>query len=419
MSSLKQVTLDFMHRRLKGPVKTLYRRPVVELARAWRSGPLQASFIGVTGSAGKTTTKDLLLATLAQRHRCVGNSDSNNELYNVARTLLAVRPGTQFCVQELGLDQPNRFSAMLRLLRPHVGIVTTIGAEHFSAFRSLDAIAAEKGQLIESLPPGGLAVLNADDPQVSAMARRTRARVVTFGVRGSADYRAEVLQASWPERLTLRVSHGAESARIDTQFCGAHHAVNVLAAVAAAHSLGASFDDAVAGIGAYEPMLGRLSVQHTRAGITFIRDDLKAPAWSLDAAWQFMREARASRKIVVLGTISDYTQTARSIYRRAVVAAQEVSDQVVLVGEFAPRRAQRWRDLQPGRLHGFETAREAAAWLRTCVQPGDLVLLKGSLGADHLARIAQSLDQAVGCWRRRCPRIIFCDHCRLLRQPAA
>jgi len=416
MISAPAAVLDFIHRDVKRAAKKLYHPPLIEIARWWRGQLTHPRFIGVTGSAGKTTTKDLLRATLAQRFRSVSSVDSNNQLYNIARTLFTVSPRTQFCIQELGLDEPNGFSPMLALLRPQVGVVTNIGKDHLKSFHSLAAIATEKGKLIEQLPTSGLAVLNADDPHVKAMAQHTQARVVTFSLAGAADYRAEVLESRWPARLSLRISHGTESTRIDTRLYGAHHAVNVLAAVAAANALGATFDDAIKAIGTYEPMLGRLSVQRTQRGVTFIRDDWKAPAWSLDSVWQFMRDACASRKIAVIGTISDYAGDSRAAYRHAVIAALASTDHVLLVGGHGPRRAARWRDLKPGRLHGFATVRAAVDWLDTFVQSGDLVLLKGS-AVDHLARIALSMDQKVGCWRQRCPRYIFCDHCRLLRHP--
>ena len=416
MISTPDAVMDFIHRDLKGAAKKLYHPSLIAIAHWWRSRLAQPRFIGVTGSAGKTTTKDLLCATLAQRFRSVSSVDSNNQLYNIARTLFTVSPHTQFCVQELGLGQPNGFSPMLALLRPQVGVVTNIGKDHFKSFRSLAAIATEKGKLIEQLPPSGLAVLNADDPHVNAMAQHTQARVVTFSLTGAADYRAEVLDTRWPARLSLKISHAAESTRIDSRLYGAHHAGNVLAAVAAAHALGATFGDAIEAIGAYEPLLGRLSAQGTQRGVTFIRDDWKAPAWSLGYVWQFMSDACASRKIAVIGTLSDYPGDSRTAYRRAVTAALASTDHVLLVGEHGPRHAVRWRDLKPGRLHGFATVRAAADWLDTFVQSGDLVLLKGSAGVDHLARIALSMDQKVGCWRLRCPRRIFCDHCRLLRR---
>jgi len=409
---------DFLDKDLKRAAKALYQPPLIELARRWRPWLAHTRFIGVTGSAGKTTTKDLLHAALARRHRTVKSEDSLNQLYNVARTLLKVRPRTtQFCVQEVGLNRPGVIHEMAELLRPHVGIVTIVGTDHLSNFLSREAIATEKGRLIEWLEPSGIAVLNADDPLVTAIARRTAASVVTFGFGPDADFRGEVHEARYPASLALEVRHRGSTTRIHSRLYGEHHAVSALAAFAAAVSVGADAQDAAVGIGTCEPMLGRLSVHPTRSGVTFIRDDFKAPAWSLGAALKFMAEAEAIRKIAVIGTVSDRVDSSRRVYRDAATEALAAVHQVVIVGDSAPERARRLQEAGPGRLHGFATVREASEWLRSFAEAGDLVLLKGSL-ADHLARIPLSFDREVECWRWRCGRAVFCDHCRLLAHPA-
>jgi UDP-N-acetylmuramoyl-tripeptide--D-alanyl-D-alanine ligase len=418
MHAAVDALLDRLELHGKPIAKALYRRPVIAAARAWRRLLPGTCFIGVTGSAGKTTTKELIHAVLAQRHRCASNSDSNNQLYNIARTLLAVAPGTQYCVQELGADQPGGFPPMLRLLRPSVAVVVNIGKDHLRAFRSREAVALEKGHLVASLPPTGIAVLNLDDSHAAAMAQLTRARIVTFGLGEAAQFRGEVVDAAWPARLTLRVSHAGESVTIATRYCGAHQAQNVIAAIATACSLGATLSDAAAAIARCEPVLGRLSVQASGRGVTILRDDFKAPEWSLPAVWQFMSEARARRKIIVIGTLSDHLGSSTKLYRRHVRAALAAADHVVLVGEGAASRAARWSDFGPGRFHGFDTVREASLWMRDFAQPEDLILLKGSNHADHLARIALHMDREIGCWRRRCGRAIFCDRCRALARAA-
>lgn len=411
--------LDRIEHRGKPIAKAVYRQPIIGAARLWRHVLRDTCFIGVTGSAGKTTTKNLLHAVLAQRHRCVSNSDSNNQIYNIARTLLGTAPGTAFCVQELGANLPGGFEPMLALLRPTVGVVTNVGKDHRKSFRSREAVALEKGRLIESLPESGIAVLNLDDPYVAAMAQRTRARIVTFGVTSDAQFRGEVLDAIWPARLTLRISHGGEAVTIATRFCGAHQAQNVVAAIATACSLGVTLSAAASAIPQCEPLLGRLSVYTTRQGVTFIRDDFKAPEWSLSSVWQFMATAQATRKIIVIGTISDYAGSSSPCYRRNIKAALAVADQVVLVGDRGASRAERWSDLSPERFHGFDTVHDAVKWMRDFVRPADLVLLKGSNNADHLARIALAFERDVACWKRRCGRTIFCDRCRSLARAAA
>jgi UDP-N-acetylmuramoyl-tripeptide--D-alanyl-D-alanine ligase len=160
-----------------------------------------------------------------------------------------------------------------------------------------------------------------------------------------------------------------------------------------------------------------MSVQFTQRGVTFIRDDVKAPEWSLLKAIQYIAQAQAVRKLIVIGTISDSGGKAQ-LYRAGVQAALAAADRVLLVGERAASAARRL-DAAGGRLIAFATVSGAARWLDGFAQAGDLVLLKGSTRADHLARMALNFDQPVQCWRTRCSRNILCDRCRLIRVPAA
>ncbi|MGE5193089.1 MAG: Mur ligase family protein [Deltaproteobacteria bacterium] len=418
MSTEFNQLLDRLEQDGKAVAKATYRGPLIRAAKWWRKVLRRTCFIGVTGSAGKTTAKDLLHAALASRYRCGKNTDTNNQLYSIARTLVSIGPGTRFCVQEIGASEPGGLDPMLKLLEPKVGIVTNVGTDHFTAFRTREAVAAEKSRLIASLPVDGIAVLNADDDLVAAMARNCRARVVTYGLHGDASYRADLVTARWPDRLSMRIRHGGDCAQVETLLHGRHHAGNVLAAVATACSLGIPLDDAARAVGRHKPLLGRMSVHSSARGITFIRDDWKAPHWSLFSAFDFIAEARAPRKLIVIGTISDYGGTSSAHYRRSVARALETADHVILIGSRAASLASRWGAAADGRLAAFDTVRDAAAWLDSFARRGDLVLLKGSIPADHLARLALAMDREVGCWRNRCGRHIFCDHCRLLGEAA-
>jgi UDP-N-acetylmuramyl pentapeptide synthase len=402
-----------------GPgIQAIYHRPVIETARLWRQFLPRTCFIGVTGSAGKTTTKELLHAALASRYRAAKNSGSQNVLYPMARTLLTVGPSTQYCVQEVGAYQVGGFDPMMALLRPRVGVVTNVGTDHYTSFRGRAGVAAEKGKLIACLPSDGLAVLNADDDLVAAMAQNCRARIVTYGLQQEAEFRAEVLTDRWPDRLALRIRHGSDAVVAQSRLLGAHQAGSVLAAVATACSLGVPLAEAAAAMSGHQPVLGRMSVHETARGVTFIRDDLKAPDWSLSNAWQFMAGAKAGRKLIVLGTISDSPGSRSSRYRRAAQAAMQAADRVLLIGSRAVSTFARLQPAAADRLLAFDTVGDAAKWLTKFARAGDLVLLKGCNRVDHLARLALALDNDVRCWRHRCGWEKFCDHCRLIGESA-
>lgn len=409
--------IDLFEQRGKAAAKAVYRRPVIECARLWRRVLHDTCYIGVTGSAGKTTTKELLHAALASRFRCAKSDDSNNQLYSIARTLIATTPATRFLVQELGASQPGGFTPMLALLRPRVGVVTNIGIDHFTSFRTPNAVAVEKRTLIDALPDDGIAVLNTDDERVMGMAAGCRAQVITYGTQRDAQLRGEGISARWPQPLSLQVHWRGATAQVTTRLHGSHQSTAVMAAIATACALGVPLEQAATAVGQVAPLRGRMSAYTSNAGVSFLRDDWKAPLWSMRLALDVLADAQAVRKFIVLGTLSDYAGDRGTAYRRVVEQALTVADHVIVMGDRGTSVARRLLAAAADRLHVFEDVRMASAWLRNFLRAGDLVLLKGSHRADHLARLALALDEDVRCWRRRCGRLEFCDDCRLLREP--
>lgn len=405
---------DYLSHQVKEIVKPVYSGPVIAAAGIWRRQALRRTrFIGITGSAGKTTTKDMLYEVLAANFPAARNDDSNNQLYNVARTLVGVPPRTRYCVQEIGASEPGGLDAMLALYQPHIGIVTNVGEDHYKAFRGPEAVAAEKTKLIASLPSDGIAVLNADDERVMGMATASRATVVTFGVATGADLVAESIESRWPERLRLRVQWKTEVEEVHTQLNGRHQAGCVMAALATACALNIPLRVAARAVERFQTHTARMSVLETASGVTFLRDDFKAPWWSLPLSIEVVADARAQRKTIVLGTISDYGGNARAIYRRATALALEAADQVILIGARAKSLEEHFSALAGGRLLAFATVQEAAVHLHATARRGDFILLKGSY-SDHLSRIALIFDREVSCWLRACKRQIFCERCHLL-----
>jgi UDP-N-acetylmuramoyl-tripeptide--D-alanyl-D-alanine ligase len=404
---------DWLKYEAKDRVKSLYNPLVIALAGQWRRRLGGTVCIGITGSAGKTTTKDLLYTVLASQYPSTRNDDSNNQLYNIARTLLASSRRTRYVVQELGASKPGTFDAMVGLLRPSVALLTNVNTDHFSAFRSREAVAAEKGKLVACLPADGLAILNADDDLVRAMAADCRARVVTYGLHAAADFRGRICSGGWPERLALECDYPGGTVTVRTRLLGDHLAPNVLAVLATAITLGIEPERAAQALGELEAPFQRLSVHPTVGGIDILRDDFKSPAWSLPMVLQFLSNARTpGRRVLVLGTVSDTANRPDRVYAKLVDRAPECVDLLLLVGHRHRPLQQRIRNAQ-GRVLCIPDVREAAQWLRAELRAGDLLLLKGS-GADHLGRLVLHLDREVRCWRSVCGRHIACDHCALL-----
>jgi UDP-N-acetylmuramyl pentapeptide synthase len=410
--------LDDRRHALLVAVKPLYREPVFRLA-AWRRRRLAGTaFVAVTGSTAKTTTKELTAAVLQARFRGSANRGSSNHAYMVARNVLLLPRGSRFFVQELGAAGPGTLDPAIELLRPAVAVVTNVGLDHYREFRGPEGVAAEKVKVVAALPPQGVAILNADDPRVLAMGARCPGRVLTFGLGPGADLRAVDLEASWPERLSFTAVHEGRSLRVRTQLLGAHWAHAVLAALGAGLALGVPLEAAAEAVAAVPPTPGRMSPVETPGGAVFVRDDRKASLPSVEPALEFLRAARAARRIAVIGTLSDYPGQMEKRYVRVARAALEAADLVLFVGRNAHGAMRAARGPGGERLRAFSTLREVHDVLGRELRPGDLVLLKGSQGADHLQRLALEHVRRVGCWRTACGRRMACERCRLLAIPA-
>ena len=397
-------------RRLAWPI---YIRCFDRLALRHRRS-LRTTFIGITGSAGKTTTKDLVAAILERHHgRGRKGQGTLNGAYQVARVVLMTRPSDTWCVTEIAVTNDADFDLQLALFRPDVGVVTTIGSEHVASYGSLDGVAREKSKLVRSLPPNGTAVLNADDPRVLAMRAEFQGRTLTFGTSDAATVRASAVASSWPHRLSFTVEWNGQSARVQTQLCGDHWVPVVLAALTTGVALGVPLAAAAEAIAGVEPFEGRMSPVQLQDRVTFIRDDWKAPVWSIAPTFDFIRQARAPRKIIVMGTLSDYSGPSTPRYVKVARQALAIADCVVFVG---PRAATGLRAKEDGhdRLFAFPSLMEASKFLSGYLRPGDLVLLKGSIRTDHLERLVLARTGSVECWRTACRRAYFCDKCALL-----
>jgi len=385
----------------------------IRLATRYRRFLGRTRFIGVTGSCGKTTTKELIGAILATQGPGRTSNMTTNEPQRVASTMLTVLPRHRFLVHELGGFEPRILAKTVAMFRPDIGVVTQVAYDHYRNFRSLEATAREKVRLVEALPASGTAVLNADDPRVLAMAERSKALVITYGLSEEAMVRGTELASAWPEPLSLSVVYKGERRRVKTKLLGEHWASSVLAALATGIAMGVPLPEAAAALRGVPPVFGRLSEHRMAAGVTFIQDTWKAPLYSVPAAMGVLETARAPRKIIILGTITDSPGSAPKRYREATKQALEVADHVLVVGRWA-EHALKVRPSQDGqRLRRFAHIYELRQFLRHFLAPGDLVLLKGQVINDHLERLVLDWEREFACWRLDCRKLQHCTDCRL------
>lgn len=357
----------------------------VEVARAHRRRLKDTAFVGVTGSAGKTTTKELTAAVLGTQLVGTWSVDNRNGLGNLGRAILRTRARHDFCVLEVAAWYPGSVARVARLVQPTIAVVTRIGLDHYKAFRTREATALEKRALIQALPQDGCAVLNADDPFVIGMAEGFSGHMISFGESPSADIRATEISSAWPEPLAFRLHHDGRDWPVRTRLHGKHTATAVLAAVGVAVAVGVPIERALEAVEMFEPVPGRMSPVDY-CGATYIRDDRKASLWSFPPVLEFLTDAQAERKLLVVGTISDYPGPASRRYRALAEQALAIVDQVVFVGPNS-RYGLKARGDVAGRVHAFETLDEAREYLEREFRPGDLILVKGSRRADRLDRL--------------------------------
>jgi UDP-N-acetylmuramoyl-tripeptide--D-alanyl-D-alanine ligase len=266
------------------------------------------------------------------------------------------------------------------------------------------------------LPKRGIAILNADDPNVWRMRKRTRARVVSYGLSPKADVRATDISSNWPNRLSLTVIHRNKSQNIQTRLVGEFWATSVLAAVSCGIACGLDLRTCAKAITTAEPNLARYSVHQVPGGPAFVFDH-KAPVWTIPHCLAFLKAASAPRKTIIFGTLSDYAGSGSRLYRRIAREALEVADRVVFVGSNA-RYVEKLRQGElADRVFAFRTAFEASAYFKEHVLPDELIMLKGSLRVDHLERIMLSWFEPVVCWMEHCRVKMVCSRCQDYKRP--
>lgn len=379
------------------------------LFRRWQLRDV--TFIGITGSAGKTTTKELVTAILRTRGSCHSSQESLNDHETADRTVLATRRSHRFSVVEVGAPRPGYLDRSLRTVRPVIGVLTVVAQEHYVAYRRIDAIAHEKRKIVDFLPPDGVAVLNRDDPRVLAIGESARTRVIWVGKSEGSTLRLLDAHSRWPDPLTMAVEYDGRRYQVRTRLHGVQLVTPALCALGVAVAVGMSIEQAIEGLGGAPGATGRMKIETLEDGVTFVRDDFKAPQWSLQASLEFLGAARAERKVAVIGTISDSPNEASRRYAKAAREALAVADLVLIVGSHTISADRASRIRSDGSLQCFLSVEDAATFLRNELRSGDLVLLKGTNKVDHLVRILLDRRRSVKCWSSSCRRQSFCEDC--------
>ena len=341
---------------------------------------LALKVLAITGSNGKTSTKDFAASVLARRFRVTKTEGNFNNHVGLPRTILEATSDDEVAVWEIGMNHPGEIAALSKIATPDAAIITNIGVAHIEFMGSREAIATEKGALAEAVGPQGTVVLNADDPFSEGIAARTRAKVVFAGTTGGAVQAIEIRQGTEGSEFTI--VEGAHRCRAQLPVAGSHMVQNALLAVASGRAFGLSIEDCAAGLAAAPLTKARLQIKEI-GGVHFLDDSYNANPDSMKAALRTLVELDTEgKRIAVLGEMRELGAESERGHREIGETAATLGvEQLITIGDAAKLIAEGARAGGLNKVSSARSTAEAARLLGEIAEPGDLVLIKGSRAA--------------------------------------
>jgi len=347
---------------------------------------LRARVVGVTGSSGKTTTKEMIAAVMQAKYNVLRNEGNLNTEIGLPLTVVGALPEHEWLVLEMGMSSLGEIQLLTQIAPPHIAVITNVGEAHIELLGSKENIAIAKAEVLEGMVPDGIAVLNGDDPYVLAQAHKAPGSVIYFGVGPRAEQSQRLYISDLKnlgESLEFIVNWQDEKITVVFPWPGQHNVYNIAAALAVGVAAGIPLTEAVSGLDKYRPAHNRLFLKQL-AGYTVIDDTYNANPTSMRAALQVLLDyPGAAKRIAVLGDMLELGELAQSAHRElGTLVASSGVDELITVGSLARGIAQGAVDagFAPAKVHSFACNQEAATFLRHSLQPGQLVLIKGSRG---------------------------------------
>lgn len=379
------------------------------LAKVWYQVKPNLTTIAITGSYGKTNTATAITSTLSQKFATLQTDLNLDTVYNLPKTLLKIRPTHQKLVLELGVDHKGEMDSYLKLIQPKIAVITGINPTHSEPelLGSVETIVEEKGKLLEALPSDGWAVMNKDDEKVVKMAKKTKAKIIWYGLETKANYQAENIKVSF-QKTEFVLKTGKEKISLKTGLIGRHFVAACLAAAIVGRISGLSWEEIKKGIAGLKPLKGRGSIETGPKGSILINDALRAnPASTLAGLKLLAQLPTKGKRIAVLGEMGELGKSADKEHQQI---GQEISklkiDYLIGVGPLQKLTISAAKK-------GFwaKDVEEAAKILEKILKKGDLLYLKGSL-LRHMERILLLLnDEKIGCRVTGCHFYRPCNTC--------
>jgi UDP-N-acetylmuramoyl-tripeptide--D-alanyl-D-alanine ligase len=383
--SAREFTEDHLCLLVEDSVKALQ-----SVAKFWRS-KLNVKVVGITGSVGKSTTKEVVADVLSQRYSTLKNPGNLNNEIGLPLTLLSLSEGHQRAVLEMGFYVPGEIAFLCELALPEMGVITNVGTVHAERAGDQETIARGKAELVQALPPHGVAILNFDDPLVRKMAEGSQARVFFYGLDPAADIWADQVESQGLEGIRFRLHYADETLYLHVPMIGQHSVHTALRAAAVALADGLTWSEIIHGLHMNTTQL-RLMAFRTRQGALVLDDTYNASPESTLAALNLLDELEG-RKVAVLGDMLELGRYEQRGHEMVGIRAAEIVDLLVTVGERGRiiAGAALGAGLTGEQIVALENPQQAIDLLRQCLQRGDTVLVKGSHSM-RMDRIVAALE---------------------------
>jgi len=361
---------------------------------AWYRNSFNIPFIGITGSVGKTSTKEMVACALSGRYNVLKNEGNLNNEIGVPLTIFRLEPEHEAAVVEMGMSGFGEIRALTNIVRPKIGIITNIGISHIEKLGSRQNILKAKLELLEGLQPDGLLILNGDDVMLSGAKELLNCRTVSYGLEEGVDYQAYNIRSRGEYGVDFNVMVQGIEYSVQLPVPGVHNVYNALAAIAAGLELGVPMHDLQKGISHFTAGKMRMNIIRSN-GMIIINDAYNAGPQSMKAALDVLSELDSSRKIAVLGDmleLGDWSEQAHT--ETGIQAARKEVDYIIAVGKEAAHIIKGAVDsgFNPERTAHFSCNSDAVGYLRNLIRQGDAILVKGSRGI-MMEQIVQALTE--------------------------
>jgi len=361
-----------------------------QIARFWRR-KLYLDVVGITGSVGKSTTKEVVFEVLSQHYRTLKSPGNMNNEIGLPLTILRLSAGYERAVLEMGFYVPGEIALLCEIAQPKIGVVTNIGTVHAERAGSQEAIFRGKSELVQALPGDGVAILNLDDPWVSKMAELTKARIFFYGLDPEADLWADDVESLGLEGIRFVLHYRHETLHVHIPMIGQHSVHTALRAAAVGLADNLTWQEIIDGLRRGHAQL-RLTAVRSESGAMMLDDTYNASPESMLAALNLLAELDG-HKVAVLGDMLELGQYEKQGHEIVGVRAAEVADALVTIGTLGHliATAARLAGMQSGKIVEFENTDEAISYLQKSLTEKDVVLVKGSHGI-RMDRIVTALE---------------------------